>query len=317
MYKLLVPHERMESWKLTSIRGLAKHEHLYTRIFGGTETDEIEHWLNTEFESPAQVALCKAVDGKRMCSDDWSTLVRFLAAQDVRTPASYHSMMTRMQTTLPALLDETLNDSVQALISAKREGIKLETIPHPHGDLFPTRVTTEIIPGAAEGKIQVHAIAGRGLWLFGLKQSLTSTIDVLHKHKWTVLTAPPGMTWLTTDNPVVKLNAYNLHRYDFNGGWGSIGTEIFMPISPTQLLYTVVGSRPPVRGSIVPMETACRLQRIIIEHAHRYVFGAAPDQEVSRIRPRCVNLESFRAERAQWESWHENQVQAEQNLFSD
>jgi hypothetical protein len=40
-----------------SIRGIAFHQHLYTRLAVGAVTDELEEWLNQEFETPAQEAL--------------------------------------------------------------------------------------------------------------------------------------------------------------------------------------------------------------------------------------------------------------------
>jgi len=31
---------------------------------------------------------------------------------------------------------------------------------------------------------------------------------------------------------VILLNFYSPEKYDFGGGWGSVGTEIFMPLGP-------------------------------------------------------------------------------------
>src|SRR5271168_1916025 len=86
-YRLLVDHSRVPLWKETSVRGIAYHAHLYTRIVSGTQTDEVEKWLNAEFETPAEEALKRATGGSRLSPTDWHNLVRFLAAQDVRTPA--------------------------------------------------------------------------------------------------------------------------------------------------------------------------------------------------------------------------------------
>lgn len=86
-YRVLVSHRNVPLWKQRSTKGLAYHEHLYTRLIATGETDDIERWLNNEFESPAQESIDKAVSNGRLAATDWEKLVRFLAAQDVRTPA--------------------------------------------------------------------------------------------------------------------------------------------------------------------------------------------------------------------------------------
>src|SRR5207245_423998 len=86
-YRTLVAHSRVPVWKLAAIKGVAYRAHLYTRLAAGVPTDEIERWLNADFETPAEEALMKATADMRLSPTDWHNLVRFLAAQDVRTPA--------------------------------------------------------------------------------------------------------------------------------------------------------------------------------------------------------------------------------------
>ena len=86
-YRILVPHAKSSLWKAHSPKSLGYHQHLYTHLAAGGESDEIERWFDTAFESPAGRALQHAVTDQRLSSEDWKLLVRFLAAQDVRTPA--------------------------------------------------------------------------------------------------------------------------------------------------------------------------------------------------------------------------------------
>ncbi|WP_183353026.1 DUF4238 domain-containing protein [Geomonas silvestris] len=51
-YRILAPHERVPVWQEHSTKGIAYHAHLYTRIAAGQENDEIERWLDNDFESP-------------------------------------------------------------------------------------------------------------------------------------------------------------------------------------------------------------------------------------------------------------------------
>ena len=41
----------------------------------------------------------------------------------------------------------------------------------------------------------------------------------LLKHRWTILHAPPGISWPTSDNPLIKLNYQDSSNYDTEGGW--------------------------------------------------------------------------------------------------
>lgn len=147
-----------------------------------------------------------------------------------------------------------------------------------------------------------------------MQRALTSTVSVLHTHRWTILISPDDLTWFTTDDPVVRLNYYERGKYDFKGGWGNPGTEIFLPLDPRHLLYAKVGHRPPPRGSVVPRAMAQMIRGFIAEHAHRFVFSASPDPEVTRLRPRIVDATLLTREAAQWRRWHQDQTQAEQEL---
>jgi hypothetical protein len=163
-------------------------------------------------------------------------------------------------------------------------------------------------------KLQANVIIGRGLWLFSLKHLLTKTVNALLQNRWTILRPPDGLTWFTSDDPVVRLNYCADGRYDFKGGWGNSGTEIMLPISPWHLLYTKVGRRPPIRGEIPTMEQAATLRRFVAEHAHRMIIATAPDDTAQELRPRTVSSEQFRSERERWRHWHEDQSSAERGL---
>lgn len=313
-YRVLVSHPKVPPWKHRSVKGLVYHAHLYTRVVATGLTDEVERWLDSEFESPAGEVIQKVVADARLTSQDWSHLIRFLAAQDVRTPARLMEMLQRWHQTLPDLIEGTLKESVQELETSRREGKPLDRSSYIDAEYFPIRVTTELVPGEELGILRAETVVGRGLFLFNLKYLLTKTVNALLAHKWTILRSPKGMDWLTSDDPVVRLNYHNSTRYDFGGGWGSVGTEIFLPLSPHHLLYTKIGTKPPQRGTVVSTEHAEWLQRFTIEHAHRFIFAVAPEVSVSELRPRIVDPAAFADEVEQWKRWHEEQTVAERNL---
>ena len=313
-YRILVAHPRVPVWRETPIKGIAKHAHLYTRIASGIETDEIEKWLNAEFETPVEEALKKATGDKRLSPTDWYNLVRFLAVQEVRTPARFSESLQRRNGIVQAMLESTVHEAVRKLEAANQSGEAINVAKTAYSEYIPLRLTIEMEPGQEFGQVKGEIINGRGLWLFSIKHALTSTVKVLHNHKWSILISPEHLTWFTSDDPVVRLNYYGNGTYDFKGGWGNPGTEIFLPLDPHHLLYTKVGEHPPRRGSVVPRDRAEMIRRFIAEHAHRFIFAVSADAEVPRLRPRIVNAAFLRDERQQWDRWHEDQTIAERKL---
>ena len=84
---------------------------------------------------------------------------------------------------------------------------------------------------------------------------------------------------------MILLNFYSPEQYDFGGGWGSVGTEIFMPLGPGHLLYTKIGCASPPRGTRISEDFLQLTQRLVIEHAHRFAFGAVQDPYVADLPP--------------------------------
>jgi hypothetical protein len=301
-------------WQEIAIKGIAKHDHLYTRIVAGIETDEIEKWLNTEFETPAEESLKRATGGSHLSPTDWHNLVRFLAGQDIRTPTRLLENLRLANEIAPAMLNNIVQEAVCKLEAAKQSGDAIDMAKTAYSEYIPLRVTTEVEPGQEYGTLKAETIVGRGYWLFSMKV-LANTAKVLQNHKWTILKPPDDLTWFTSDDPVVRLNYYGNGTYDFKGGWGNPGTEIFLTLDPHHLLYTKVGERPPRRDSVVPRNAAEMIRRFIAEHAHRFIFAASADAEVPRLRPRTVNAALLRDERQQWDRWHEDQTIAERKLI--
>jgi hypothetical protein len=314
MYRILVSHEKVPLWKESSIRGIAYHAHLYTRIVAGRESDEVERWFGREYETPAEEVMHKVTSNARLTPSDWTVLVRFLAAQDVRTPARLVEFMKRWYDKMPYLLESTLQESVKTLESMKAG----QSFPRQDSSLvtdFPFRVTIDVNPGDETATLRAETVVGRGLWLFAVKHQLSRTAAALHEHRWTILSAPKGMKWFTSDDPVVRLNRSSVKNYHFDGGWGSKGTEIFMPLSPNHLLYTQVGRRPPSRGAQVSLDHAKAIRRFIAEHAHRSIYASDQDTHVLKLRPRTVNAAELADEKLWWSKWHEDQTSAERKLM--
>jgi Protein of unknown function (DUF4238) len=311
-YDVLVPHVKVPIWKKASIAAIGYHQHLYTRIAGGVETDEIEKWLNHGFEMPAKSPISKAASQQPLTPKDWNAILRFLWMQDARTPASFLKFRKRQIQNLPGITQDVVESSVQKLMEAKLTGKVLKPQVCAAAMDFPSVITTHIEPGAEFGILKTEIPVGRSLWLWSLRQPYTATMEALYRLKMTILRPPLGMNWITSDNPVVKLNFGSETDYDFGGGYGHPGTEILFPLSPQHMLYVKVGERPSFQKyQRVPDATGYALQKVLIEHAHRMIFSVTGDPIVEQIRPRFVSTEYYKHEAAQWAQWHKEQSAAE------
>lgn len=315
VYRVLVPHPRVPLWRKSSTRGIAYHEHLYTKLAASGESDEIERWLDSEFERPAEEAIDKIVSDQRLLPSDWALLTRFVAAQDVRTPARLVENLKRWTTTLPGVIQTTLADSVSRLEAMTPEERGALSDGPSDRDELPVRITLERNSDRPGGWIKGETVLGRGLWLWSMRHVLTHTLRVLHQHRWTVLAPPDGMSWFTSDDPVLKVNFNSPTDYTFGGGWGSVGTDILLPLGPRHLLFTQVGQAVPQRGTRMDVEKATIVRRLIAEHAHRYIFADTPDPFVEQVRPRTVDAEVLKHEAHEWERWHAEQTTAEGQLM--
>jgi hypothetical protein len=305
-YRLLVPHKNCEFWKGHSPRSIAKHHYLYTYFSGTTDSDEIERWLDRDFEGPATGSIAKVLKEEQLKPSDWTNLFRFAVAQSIRTPAGMQQFLDRQQRTLPTLLNDTMATSMAKLVAAVEAGVKLN--PEPVDDVssaMPIKVQTiKNADGTADIKAEI--LNGRKLWIWQLRHVLTYTIHRLPKHRWTILHAPSGIIWPTTDNPFVRLALDSRGRYTLDGGWGMKGIQLFIPLSPKHLLYTQVGMRPALRGTVLSHEKAYFIRRAIIENAQRYIF-ATDTTDIDKVRPRTVSQDMCRQETEMWSNWHREQ----------
>jgi hypothetical protein len=316
-YRTLVPNSAVAQWKRFNTAGVGYGLHLYTRTLAHGDSDEIEKWLNEDFENPAERSLSKAVNDERLEKEDYRLLVRFLATQIVRTPAFLVENLPRWQEQTKSQLEETLQNLKKALEQSRATGQPIQSQPVPNSEYFPPlRVTKEPAQDGKSVVLKTETVVGRGTWLFAMRHLLTSTLDRLADHRWTILSAEDDLPWFTTDDPVVRLNFRSPSDYDFEGGWGIQKTNIFLPLSPKHLLFTQVGEKTYQRGEVLPRHIAIMLRRMIAEHAHRYIFSLNKDPTIPTYRRRVVNAEAVKHEHEQWRRWHEDQSVAERELIS-
>lgn len=309
-YRLLVPHQKCEVWKRHSPKSIAKHQNLYTYYSGSVESDEIETWLDHDFEGPAATSIAKVVNESRLTSHDWRNLFRFALAQSVRTPAGLHSFMKRQNDNLESVLTTTMVHSLARIEQAQNAGIELEQPSLDDTDRKLPLKLHRVKNDRGEDGLEARVLNGRKLWIWHLERVLKHSIHSLPAYRWTILHAPPGITWPTTDNPFTNLAISVNGKISLGGGWGVLGSQLFLPLSPKHLLYTRVGTRPPQRGTQLSIDEAKFFRAVILSGASRYVF-ALDTEEIEHIRPRTVSREQFNAEVTAWANWHETQSKEE------
>lgn len=307
--RLLVPVSTYPEWERRRVGSLTAYQHLYTVVSQGQESDDLEQWLNNEFESPAALVLARVRENARLTADDFRKLAYYVASQDVRTPASFLEQKQRWERDLEGQMAEIMEEAKTELAEAARSGVPLTPRAPVEGARPPFRVKLDRdAPGGPVIKAEIAV--GRELWHFQIRHVLSGVARVLALHKWHIVRPYPGYTWFTTDHPVLRLNFNNPTEYDFGGGWGKKGSEMLMPLSPQHMLYTQIGYSHSGLTQFSKEQTEL-LQKLLAERAFRWII-AHDSQAAPRVtRPRRVDKEAFREEEKAWNQWHATQSAAE------
>ncbi|MCP5242361.1 MAG: DUF4238 domain-containing protein [Burkholderiales bacterium] len=306
-YNTLVWNTKVPLWKKYSPSAVAYHSHLYTRLGNKGLDDAIERWFADDFESPAQRAIDRALKGSKLSRDDWNKLIRFVALHDARSPAR---LITHLEN-MPQDLSEILEDIAKEIQHPKF----INSEPTNHGGIERHNpLPVKIIPVKENNEtfLKIESYVGRSTWLYNLKYILTNTIKVLHKHRWTIVHPYKGMKWFTSDNPIVRLNFINFDKYDLKGGWDVKQGNILFPLSPEHLLFTEMGTRPPIKGSCFDKDKTVFIRKIIAENAYRKIFTIEPEPEILKYSPRIINEKLCKAEKNMWDTWHTKNLSMEE-----
>ncbi len=308
-YRTLVSHSSVARWKRVNVAGTGYEKNLYTRIRHGEETDDIEQWLNREFETPAKEPLQKVLTGEEPTSGDLQILVRFLAAQIVRTPAFLVRNLPIWRQMAPEVLRETANRAQEALKAAAL-GEQVDIENPPHAEFFPVKTEQVDLTDRKLVQFTTTLTVDRRLWFYSMKHTLTDTLKVLYGHKWTILKAPKGLEWFTSDDPVILLNYRSESDYDFNGGWNRPLGNILLPLSPRHLMFTEMGAGPYPEK--VPSGQHARLfQRMIAEHAYHRIYSLTEDDRIPKLRKHREDGQAFQNDRALWADIYEDHWKTE------
>ena len=314
-YPLLVSHSSVHEWKRISIANdsAVARSHLYTVTADTAESDDVERWLAKEFDHHADEAIERAVSGNSLTKIHWRHLARFFGAQSLRTPASYVRHQQLWKKHAP-LFDEALQNLSQDLAQVGEQNSILEPKAVSESvKAFPLRATITPSDTAGVSDVRVEIPFGRKSWLWSLKESLRNDgpLTFLEGHRWTILNAPEGHSWITSDNPAIQMGLARDGKRNLGGGWNAQNTVLMLPLSPQHMLYTEIGVRSPQKYTTVSITQFMDLNSVIAKNATRSLFASTQNQIVQELRPRQVNLSAFEYEKQQWQEWHQNHSEAE------
>ena len=312
-YELLVPNENVPMWKKKSIEYSAFIENLYVRVDKGNELDDFEKMFRDNYETPVKMSLDKANGDFKLTMDDWKLLIDFTASQIVRTPAFYE----RLQPILIKAFAKGLEETAEELKHIDKSLIEERKIVQ-HQDRIALPIKIERTGEMADEEheyVQISGTVGKSTWLWAIDNSLLKTLKKLHDYKWSILICDESISWPTSDNPVVCINHFSEDRYNFFGVIGRIGNEIIFPISPCRALYLQIGKKHPARIKLNAKESN-KVKRVIVENAFRYIYSYDKDDELTKWRPRLVDLEGYQLDKKKIDEWYEQYKIAEGHYYS-
>ena len=82
-----------------------------------------------------------------------------------------------------------------------------------------------------------------------------------------------------------------------------------------QTYSILVSTQQSIKNSAVWSDFYTRIfRRMIIQHAHRYVYSDRPQKGMLELNARVVNAQLYEREKQEMAGWHIEQIQAERNL---
>jgi hypothetical protein len=301
-------------WRAHSVKGIAYHQHLYTQLAHGAESDSVERWLADYVDAPSEHVLAEVARDSKLKPADRDVLLRFFAASQSRTPAFYLRRQAVWNRDMHARIHGVLKSLVEKMDRGQTEPAEpTQEAPPQDGVGVPSRLRVRENPNGEGGIIEAEVLMGRGLWFFEIRRMVEHTWKNLRKLDWTILRPPPGVLWLTSDDPAVVARISD-GTVTFNGGWLEAGSVLLLPLDPEHVLYGKLNGPVPVKYSEASGSDAEFIQNCITRHSHRMVFGREKDHWVPTVQPRRVDPNAYDQERNEWRIWHPTHAKAEADL---
>jgi hypothetical protein len=175
---------------------------------------------------------------------------------------------------------------------------------------FPLSVATIPNPDGDGGFLKAELTIGRELYLWELRETIPGLLPKLLNRKWTILCPYPGMEWITSDDPFIPLHYNAPTDYTFTGGWAKSRGDLLLPLTPHHLLFAPLHNEDVRCYTVASRAKTFELQKLIVEHAHRWIFARQPLVRVAWFRNVRVDRDAYIVEHAEFKNWHSKQMRA-------
>jgi Protein of unknown function (DUF4238) len=247
-------------------RNAAALEHLYTFI---DESDRQRFELEALFgivESRAGTALKSAVCRSPLSFEDREYLALFIAMHAIRTPAALAESRSVREKAEHASLKLTVSSEAAAYkllqeskpadtSEAELRSLAAKLFEMVSGDHFQINVPDELARAAA-------------------LKTWDTVARTLFERDWTVVHAPSGSEYITSDSPVVLSPLSNTEHLPL--GYGSLHTHVLFPLSRTAALV-MNGDERRMRHANVRPEQVERFNSAVAADCYRYVVASNAD----------------------------------------
>ena len=247
-------------------KNAAAIEHLYTFV---DESERRRFELEALFgivESRAGTALRSAVSRAPLSFEDREYLALFVAMHAIRTPAALAESRSVRERTEQARL--------KLIVSSERTAYKLikESRPADTSEAELRRLAKKLheMVSGDHFRINVPDEVARADAL----KTWDTVARTLFERDWTVVHAPGGSEYITSDSPVVLSPLSSSEHLPL--GYGSLHTHVLFPLSRTAALV-MNGDEGRMRHADVRPEQVERFNSAVAADCYRYVIGSSAD----------------------------------------
>lgn len=232
--------------------------------------DSFEQFLAQYVDGPAAPAIDRLARGETLQSEDRDRIAVFLAFQDFRVPRT-RDLVTKF---VGEVGQRMLEISVNHREAMKRD---FEEMGNPIAD----NDLDKLIEAVNLGAIKVEGT--KAAWL-DMAAAAAEIAELLIQLPWTVIAAPNGVEFLTSDSPIVKVITDRRVPRFLGGGWLSPSAESTFALDPSHaLVIRLDGKEGRLAGE---RRWAKNVNSRLVSHARRFVVSRSRDGYVDGLAKR-------------------------------
>lgn len=222
---------------------------------------ELENFFGI-IEDRASSALKSIMLGESLSQSDRENLAFFVAMTAVRTPSAFEEAKQVKEAVERHLIKLRFSDEEKAYAEAK----KLLPATATEEELRKFAADAHLMFKEDRFSVQVPQELGRQL---AIKQ-LATIAKIIYDRDWTVVDAPEGATYLTSDSPTILVPNKNFRDQPI--GFASLHAHILFPVSK-KVALVMNGDGGRFRRMDVKNEQVHRFNISLATDCHRFIIG--------------------------------------------